>query len=609
MKFGSWCSKGQAILRNLRRFWPAMVVMSLLLLLSMGPNAIRLIEYKMECSDFADQRLQYEVFHVLATISDGLRMAFYGCLSALLLMGDSFSTRYANGLGSFPVKRANRFWVVIQSGLVMLLIPVLLSMVPFLPIPQPGWQMVLVTYLTLVVLWLVGFAAGILAATLTGTVFAAILTSLILTLGLPLLTLLAVFIAEASITGLVIPLVVVLKSPPLLAVLYHAVFLYESDIVTTNEYWAAIMISVAASLLMLVLAFFLYRKRETERTGNFLVFPKLKPVMKLLCTCMGGGLLGVILMNVLYMSEITVTPLQNLISFFPSILVARLAAEMVVEKTTRVFRKKQLLRYGFCAIVVVGLVFLTHIDPFGIETRVPEQDEVVSVKVESYQETAIFTNPEDIATVLELHREVLPYREMRESAGSTGYDDAVIGFTYQLESGKTMERYYELRLGVSVGDVVNGREDHPLLRKMIDFVNSPQWFLAQLWEKSEEADTSAEQILPRITEASIVCQMPYLKMGTVEDPEVLEALFQATLEDLENGKAWLDNTYWREDDFSYYYVGFSFYEKDDTIQVDRAGYPTRQVRVYFSEEGSAVVALIEQLAEQYGWPDPMENIG
>lgn len=47
--------------------------------------------------------------------------------------------------------------------------------------------------------------------------------------------------------------------------------------------------------LLLFLVLLLYRKRATERAGDFLAFPRLKPVMKLPCTCLGGLLVGMIL--------------------------------------------------------------------------------------------------------------------------------------------------------------------------------------------------------------------------------------------------------------------------------------------------------------------------
>ena len=144
---------------------------------------------------------------------------------------------------------------------------------------------------------------------------------------------------------------------------------------------------------------------------------------------------------------------------------------MLLERSPRVFRKKNLLRCGILlavsALVIVGALM----DPFGIEDWVPKADRVKSVTISegSYrypQNELTLENPEDITRIISIHEAALEehhqnypheytfetaYKELIET--TTEYIPADMehysSFTisYKLTGGRTVRRYYSIWLG------------------------------------------------------------------------------------------------------------------------------------------------------------------
>ncbi|MBE6944718.1 MAG: hypothetical protein E7459_01345 [Ruminococcaceae bacterium] len=579
MKLGTWQSKGQAILRNLRRFWPAMVVASIWLALSIWSVAMDMISLQEWSATLGENLLAYdEVMHWIG-VETGANATFYACLCAFLLMGDNFKGRYANAVCSFPQTREERFVGIILSGFVLFLIPLAVSMVLFLSFMAEYYLLIILWLLIMVVFWLAGFAVGMLAATLTGTVFGAILTSLILAFGAPLLELLAAQVVESMLAGITWESGYALNLSPV--------------IMAAAPNWIGAVSSGALSLLMLFLALLLYRKRAAERTGDFLAFPRLKPVMKLLCTCMGGILLGSILKEIFGLNKVVGYPGSTLSWFLPGILIARLVSEMVVEKTARVFRKKQLLSYGLCAVLAVSVVFILYLDPFGIETCVPSREDVVSVEVSRpHLGTEItLTEPESIDAAISLHQAVIPYGKVpRNYAFATSFLGNSISISYTLNNGLYIKRYYDIRLDQGWDNYQSGKENHPLLDEVYQFYNSPQWMLCEF----DMEGVPQEQAIPLILEKLKRTDLQWYKGNvdqTIYSKETMKELLVAVMEDLESGKVVMSPKHLGECSNGYYSLNFVVFEgyNENGDRIENANF------VYVPLSGCATADIIKSI--------------
>ena len=490
MKFGSWCSKGQAILRNLRRFWPAMVVASIWLLLSVLPYTTELAALKTESSDWDSLGPELEEHYMVIANATGLHITLYGSVCAMLLMQDNFKTRYAWGIGSFPQTREDWLLGVLFSGLVLFLIPQGVTTAVLSLLAGETYTYVLLWSAGAVVYWLYGFAVGILAAVLAGTVLGAIVTGLVLAFGGVTLELLADEIIQSLLMG-------VYSEDGLLCLL-------SPLMLTDKAVWIQVLVAVGLAGLMLVLAFVLYRKRDIERAGYFLAFPRLKPAMKLLCTCVLGILLGVVLKEVYRMFDYIGSPWLVLSWLLPGFLIARLVTEMAVEKTTRIIQKRQLLSYGFCAVAVVGLVCGPPLDPFGIATYVPSREDVASVEVENgrYEGSVVLTQPESIDAVISLHHQTLNNWDGRHEP-TDQYLRTVISLVYTMNSGVKVRRTYRPYLSPGWENYTPGGENHPYLDEVFWFYNGQEWLLWNLGVENQDLEVAVPLILSQLNRIEV----------------------------------------------------------------------------------------------------------
>ena len=122
-------------------------------------------------------------------------------------------------------------------------------------------------------------------------------------------------------------------------------------------------------------------------------------------------------------------------------IVGFLAAEMLLEKTIRVFCKKNFLRLGGALVAMTLLLLTCRYDVFGFTRYVPQADEVVSVSLDGGKAVA---NSTVIEKTIALHQEIVANRhEVEENRGSF----RAYRITYYLKDGGRVERYYRLPVG------------------------------------------------------------------------------------------------------------------------------------------------------------------
>lgn len=96
-----------------------------------------------------------------------------------------------------------------------------------------------------------------------------------------------------------------------------------------------------------------------------------------------------------------------------------------------------------------------------------------------------------------------------------------------------------------------------------------------------------------------------LYLYTTKDPEMVEQVLSAFLEDLEQGKVILDYKY-RDENEDYYtlLISSSIEEQPEGFTLDRCfGGKYFAYGIYISAEDSAMALLLENLPEEYQWID------
>ncbi|GCD82469.1 hypothetical protein PTHTG4_15310 [Parageobacillus thermoglucosidasius] len=201
-------------------------------------------------------------------------------------------------------------------------------------------------------------------------------------------------------------------------------------------------------ILFLIFAIWLYQKRPSEAATQALAFPVLRPLFKYgvaFCTMLLGGFYFGVTQNQfawILFGYITF----SLLGFF--------IAEMVIEKTWRVFYKWKGYVYFAAAMVAIG--FLLHLDITGYEKRLPALEDVRQVYFgssvydfinngeRSYmsfeQENQFLKEKGNIRAVYAFHRQLI--KDQPRPSRLTDQRQVVIG--YVLKDGKRMIRQYNV---------------------------------------------------------------------------------------------------------------------------------------------------------------------
>ena len=376
---------------------------------------------------------------------------FYGLAVAWLQFAWLYRTRSAYHYASLPIRRETQFVSRYLAGLLFHLGPALVVTLLTMAAGAAKGENVVVPALiflacsTLMFLFYYGLA--VFCAHLTGHVAAMPVLYLIANFLAPVLEYVLLLVADALIFGLsanqhLWPLWL----SPLYYCLNRNVFSMEwlnrggVTIGYVFTGWKPVLLFGAAGLVLAILAFLLFRRRRMESAGDVIAVSWLKPVFRYGVTLCCGLTLGMIIATlILNSSQIHFGTLLVCILF--AAIVGFLAAEMLLEKTIRVFQKKNFLRLGGALVAMTLVLLACRYDVFGFTRYVPQADEVVSVSLDGGKAVA---NSTVIEKTIALHQEIVANRhEVEENRGSF----RAYRITYYLKDGGRVERYYRLPVG------------------------------------------------------------------------------------------------------------------------------------------------------------------
>ncbi|UII57748.1 DUF6449 domain-containing protein [Cytobacillus spongiae] len=203
-----------------------------------------------------------------------------------------------------------------------------------------------------------------------------------------------------------------------------------------------IVLYVAIAIVFYVLSLIIYKNRKVEAVSQALVFPILKPIFKFGVIGCTSFLFG------MYFGE-TQGRTNGWLFFGYAIgsIIGFLAAEMVLQKTWRVFSNVKSFFYYALGLVVV--IVALQMDVLGFEEKVPELSEIE--KVHLSKSPYMYTNPEgdkpfsleekeNLQFVRDLHQEIVLNKKQELSQQNKVNETAF--FLYELKNGKKLVREY-----------------------------------------------------------------------------------------------------------------------------------------------------------------------
>ena len=441
--------------KDLTRFAPAWGVCTILMLLALISMADR---------SYAYYRLQNVRDSITAM---GWLNLIYAAVVAQLLFGDLFQSRMCNALHALPLRRESWFGTHVVSGMAFSLLPNLVIALLGLPILrlETGWSAVFWWLLASELQYLFFFSIAVLCVMLSGNRLGQLALYGIIQFAGPMGYWMVSMIYQPFLHGVqfseipfvkVCPLVNISTMSDVLVIDYEKIFntlgeleTYRINGVTTGNGWGYMVICAGVGILALIGALVLYRKRNLECTGDFVAFRSMEPVVTVIVTLFAGvffhlfaDAFGMNLRSVMLGAGMV-------IGFF--------ACRMLLERTTRVFRKKA---FAFCGaiIAVFGLsVLLTYLDPIGITRYIPETEDIESVTFSrSYSLgghngfASVVTTEEEIEELQKVHADGIT-KEAGIQPGKTDdphsdelYSNFDLRIEYKLKNGRTVNRFYDI---------------------------------------------------------------------------------------------------------------------------------------------------------------------
>ena len=160
------------------------------------------------------------------------------------------------------------------------------------------------------------------------------------------------------------------------------------------------------------MAYLLYRKRQLETAGDVIAVKFMKPIFRIGLGICGGTTLGVGLSEFFYFS----TPRYSDARFYimlcfvmVCIFIGYFMAEMLMQKSFRIFKKYIVTEAVATVAVMAVFLFALNKDAFGLERKLPKQDEIVDAWVDL--DYPVRYEDEEIADLLDIHAQIIAEKD------------------------------------------------------------------------------------------------------------------------------------------------------------------------------------------------------
>ena len=410
-------------------------------------------------------------------------------VTGMALFSYLFSAKSANMIHALPVTRKELFFTNVISGLSMMWIPQIITFLLSVMVSLAN-GIALVQYLGIWLLTVMGisfflFSMVVFCVMFTGQLFALPVYFFVLNY----LSVGAVLGVQSVITFLgyglgsgSVPIVRIIRILSPLNYLQNNVYFSKmsyynqlgDEVITGVSYRGGTVVAsyVIVAVATYLFAYFAYQKRQIESAGDLLTFRWLQPVFRWgVGACV--AYVGAILIASFFDSVLIwiSAPL-----FFVLVLVlgviAFLIADMFVQKTFRVVKKKRIKECGFFLVFVMVSFggFLTVAR--GLQNKIPDKNEVEYAYLDMNYPVEFEGN--DVDKVINVQKDILAHAaELQKNLKDNAY---IYTITYVLKGGRHFSRSYRIPVDENCE---HGRE---LAKQQYNYEQQPENFLRYLFE-------------------------------------------------------------------------------------------------------------------------------
>ncbi|MDD6058569.1 MAG: ABC transporter permease [Clostridiales bacterium] len=444
--------------KNLVRYWPLWVgYLGYLLLILPIYMWVRMSGQSVYYMNYAQEELAYSV--LLSGIRIGMKvLPIFGasCIMAMAVFSYLYSARQANMIHSLPFYRLELFVTNYISGILFLLVPQVIAFLMSVLVCT-AYQITHIQYLFQMFLYMVGMTFF----SYSMAVFVAMFTGQLLAMPVYYLVVNLLYVGGLNTVFSLVELVCygvedyhTLSASYVLSPLYYLTenvqvhYSYdqvsESPIGIEISGGRAIGIYAIVAVVLIFLAYQLYKRRQIECAGEMISIGIIKPIFRWGVALCGGIGVSVAITDILsdYGNQRVFFWLVALILILGTLCF--FGAQMLLQKSFRVFQKRRILEWAAFAAVAISLVGLFEMDVFGLERKIPAAEEVELAYV--YMDFPMGIEEERLPQLLEIHQMVLDEEENYLEHMQDGEDYYYTTFTYYLKDGSTLIRRYPLSI-------------------------------------------------------------------------------------------------------------------------------------------------------------------
>ncbi len=198
------------------------------------------------------------------------------------------------------------------------------------------------------------------------------------------------------------------------------------------------------TLVLFIIAFYLYQKRNLEYATETIVFSPLSHIFKY-----GTAFCAMVFVG-FYLQNLMKAPVWLYIGGVLGSYIGYIIAEMLLQKSIWVFHKWK----GYAAFIgIMGIVFvLLHFDIAGYEKRIPSTQDIYAViydmpyrkdhvSREPWQRNHFITEPQSIQAVTNIHNLLIQSKDALSTVDPL-VNNRCLYITYILKNGKELQRLY-----------------------------------------------------------------------------------------------------------------------------------------------------------------------
>lgn len=457
MKSKTFCFNRTIFKKNFTHFWPIWALYLAYLLIAMPVNVWQMATANWYYNELDLASKMYSIVQEVVRNQLLPQPTFLAAaVVALAVFSYLYSAKNANMIHALPVNRLELYITNYLSGLAFLIVPEVIAFLVTVLVCLTN-EITCIQYLFIGLLGQMGltffaYSLAVFVAMFTGQIFAMPFYYLIvnyLYVGCLFLVSEIISLINYGVENAWNPGKSCILSP-----IYYlgnnlwSRLLYEekTDVVNGIEIQGMHLVGIyaVAAVVIVVAAYQLYKRRQIETAGDWVAIGVVKPVFRWGVAICGGVFFGIGFTSLLmdsrsidiYLCVMAFTVVTGSVCFF--------AAEMLLQKNFRVFKKKRLMEWaGFLAVTVCFLTMF-RLDVFGIEKRIPKEDEIEAAFV--YMDYPIRVDEADIPKLLDIHRKAIENKKEYQSIEKTGEGFYYTTFRYYLKDGTELERRYPLSI-------------------------------------------------------------------------------------------------------------------------------------------------------------------